>query len=237
MRKRDPDAVIDQFKAELAASLFDWGATQNDVGEGGRLARRASMDAFTRMAVAYERFRSEWHIAAITRDASSFVAAQLRRVAAALEETDRDQLLPYLPAGLALPKHPTLKEVGDILDPSGGNLSISGVALWRTLADKHLCNPWKAKVHGLTWADEKVTDAVVALRNAAAHQSPRSHDAMTAALGELTHPTHIGLQRPARGVPLAGIPVYLNGPGGAQTRRVERYHRLLDDIAERLRLP
>jgi hypothetical protein len=236
VRKRDPNAVIDQFAHEVNASLADWRATRQAVGDGGPLAQRASMDAFTRLAVAYERFRSEWHVAAITRDATEFKASQRRRVEAALKETRRDGLVAYLPVALALPLHPTLDEVAKLLDPSGGNVSITGVSAWQDLAKKHLRDPWRGRIDSLTWADGRVTESVIALRNAAAHQSTQTHERLTAALDGLTHASHRGLKRPDRGVSPAGIPAYLNGVARDAKRRVELYHELVRDLAERLRV-
>ena len=108
------------------------------------------MDAFTRSAVGFERFRSEWHIAAIARDAARFRTTQRDRVVAALEETGRDQLVPYLPMGMGIDVHPTLDDVAAMLDATGGNLSIPTIKQWKKLATRHLCDPWKSKVMGLS---------------------------------------------------------------------------------------
>ncbi|WP_139804864.1 hypothetical protein [Rhodococcus sp. 1168] len=67
---RDPNKVIDTFQAEIARSLQDWRDLQVKVNERGPLAQRVSMDAFTRVAVAFEGFRSDWHLAAITKRVS-----------------------------------------------------------------------------------------------------------------------------------------------------------------------
>jgi hypothetical protein len=237
VRKRDPNTVIDRFQTDIDSSLNDWRATRATVGEGGTLAQRASMDAFTRMAVGYERFRSDWHIAAITRDASTFRGTQRHRVTEALRETGRDALIQYIPTTLTLPIHPTLEEVGNVLDAAGANLSIPGVNAWQNLATRHLADPWRAKVLGLTWADGRLTEAVVALRNAAAHQSARSHEALSEALEHLTHPSQTGLRRPDRGVTLTGIPTYLNGSSSGNRRRVEHLHELIRGLTQRLRTP
>jgi hypothetical protein len=238
VRKRDPNAVIDQFQGELAASLSDWQATRARVGEGGPLAQRVSMDAFTRAAVAFERFRSEWHIAAIARNAAQFRAEQHNRVVLALKDAGWNELVPYLAAVMAIEVHPTLEDVAALLDAQGGNVSIRSIKHWRVLADRHLCDPWKARVYGLSWAQCKATTAVIALRNAAAHQSPQSAQKMTAALNALTHPVeHAGLRRPQRGVSVQKVPTYLNSVATGSTRRVERYHVLLGGIGTSLRVP
>jgi hypothetical protein len=235
VRKRNPNAAIDEFQTEIDASLTDWRDTRRLVGEAGRLAQRASMDALMRLAVAYERFRSDWHVAAITRDASNFNRSQQNRAEEALKGDSRRQLVAYL--ALGLPIHPTLADVGAILDPNGGNVPIPGINAWKKLADRHLCDPWSARVNALTASDGKVTEAVIAMRNAAAHRSPQAHAAMTAALDGLGLPALRDLRRrPEHCVSLTGIPTYLNGDTSDGTRRVERFHELLRDLAERLRV-
>ena len=232
MRKRDPNAVIDQFQGELASSLSDWAALTE--GTPAMIARRATMDAFARGAVAFERFRSEWHIAAITRDASTFRTRQLNRVQTALKETRRDNLADYVQ--VVLPRHPTLEQVSRLLDAEGANVSLPNVGAWKKAAERDLAEPWLSKVSGILWAHGAGADAVIAIRNASSHQSERALADMTAALGKLTHPTiHKGLQRSERGVTLAGIPAYLHSAGTSGSTRVEIYLRILDRLGESLR--
>lgn len=238
MAKRDPNKVIDQFQGDIKSSLSDLAATRKLVGTSGALAQRAAMDAFTRLAVSFERFRSDWHIAAITQDAGRFRDTQRHRVKVALEETDRAALVPYLPPALTLPLHPTLEQVAGVLDAEGSNLSIPSVKDWQDLAKRHLEDPWKSKVAGLGTAQIRTFNAVVALRNAAAHQSPRASKALADALNKLTLPGHAGLRRATKGVTVQKLPTYLNGAGtNSQERRVDRYHALLRGLAEDLRTP
>lgn len=190
MRKRSPDVVIDQFQDELRVALSDWGILM--AGHTGAVAGRASMDAFTRIAVAFERFRSDWHIAAITRDSSAFAASQQRRAEVALDEGKRECLKPYMT--ISIPKHPTLEQVEGLLDPAGGNLSISAMGAWEKLAKKHLADPWRARVTTIGQPVAAVADAVIAVRNAAAHQSARSLDTMNRRLDALTHPVEHACQ-------------------------------------------
>lgn len=230
VRKRDPNAVVDQFLDELARSLTDWRTLI--AGVGAMPARRATMDAFNRAAVAFERFRSDWHIAAIARDASRFAVTRRECLERTLKGGGQGNLLPY--AHLVVPAHPTLDQVADLLDATGGNVAIPNIERWKGLASRDLADPWCAKVHGISWPNAKAAAAVITIRNAAAHQSPRSLAAMSAALGDLTHPAHAGLQRPVNSVTLSGIPGYLHGLAGIQ-RRVERYHELLRVLSEGLR--
>lgn len=191
------------------------------------------MDAFNRAAVAFERFRSDWHIAAITRDASRFAVTQQERLERTLNEGGQRTLVPYV--HLAVPKHPTLEQAADLLDATGGNVAIANIERWKDLASRDLADPWRAKVQDISWQHAKAAAAVIAIRNAAAHQSPRSLNAMSDAVGDLTHPVHAGLQRVVNSVTLTGIPGYLHGSAGTH-RRVERYHDLLHDLSDGLRV-
>ena len=85
MRKRDPNTLVDLFQNELNRSLGDWAALLA-VNRTQPSARRATMDAFSRAVVAFERFRSEWHIAAIARDAARFSESQEARLERVLKE-------------------------------------------------------------------------------------------------------------------------------------------------------
>lgn len=231
MRKRDPNAVVDQFQDELARSLSDWRTLI--AGVGAMPARRATMDAFNRAAVAFERFRSDWHIAAIAREASRFAITRREALVRTLNGGGQGNLIPYV--HVAMPAHPTLDQVADLLDATGGNVAIPNIDRWKELASRDLANPWCAKVHGISWPNAKAAAVVIAIRNAAAHQSRRSLTGMSDALGDLTHPGHAGLRRPVNSVTLSGIPGYLHGSAGTQ-RRVERYHEFLRVLSEGLRV-
>lgn len=231
MRKRDPNVLVHQFRTDLASISADRELLSETAAS--RLAKRATMDAFTRTAVAFERFRSDWLIAAITRDASAFSGTQLRRAKAALEDTNRGALAPYLQVNI--PKHPTLEQVGQILDASGGNVSIPSIRAWKECAKKHLAPPWRGAIEGILWEHAQAADAVISIRNAAAHQSPRSLSTMNEALSVLTDPiAHDGLRRQGNNVTLGGIPTYLHGVINSGDRRVEKYAKFLDVLAASL---
>lgn len=233
MRKRDPNAIIDQFQAELASTLADWRVLTGSTL--GKVARRATMDASARAAVAFERFRSDWHIAAITRDASVFSPTQLNRAKEALKETKRDSLAPFIQ--VTIPTHPTLDQVGALLDATGSNVSLPNIGAWKKKAKVQLADPWVGKVTGISWRHEVAADAVIAIRNAASHQSDRSLSDMNAALAKLTDPAaHRGLLRPANRVTLTGIPAYLHGSIPGRPPRVETYVDLLERLSGTLRV-
>jgi len=154
-RKRDPNDVITAFQAELASSLAQWTAIRASMGSTGDIAKQVSIDAFSRAAVAFEAFRSDWHVAAINRDSSAFKSFLRAKVQGQVRGT-----FPVLASRVAvdLPLHPTLKEITDLLDPLGRNVSVPDMSQWKAKATEHLANPWQAKVHGLSGADGKLVE-------------------------------------------------------------------------------
>lgn len=234
MRKRRPNDVIDQFQSELESARHDRDAL-TPAGTARPLAQRVTMDAFARAGVAFERFRSDWHIAAISRDATAFNKSQVDRVKAALVETgDKRALLAEHVKELSLKPHPTLAAIEEILDAEGANLSVPDYATWKELAEKHLVDPWQSKVVSIPVTDQVIIDVVIKLRNAAAHQSTKSTDAMNDALVRLRSKNR-ALARLQHRVTPTGIPAYLHGavPGGQP--RIEIYIDALTRISEGFR--
>lgn len=235
MRKRKPNDVVRAFLGELANSLDDWDQVRDAIQTGqGDLARRASIDAFGRAAVSFETFRSDWHIAAINRDSSTFGATQFHRVECALVDTGRTSLKPYL-SPLAIPKHPTLEQIAGILDAAQSNVSIANHGEWKKLARKHLENPWLEKIQRMHAKHSQVMDTVIAIRNALVHQSPRATNQMNDCLSDLSVTRNHGLRRANNKVQVSGIGAYLNANDWVHgTPRVETFHMYLADLAEYL---
>jgi len=233
VRKRQPNDLVVRFTDDLDLSLSDWRDLTADVP--AVLARRATMDAFARAAVAFERFRSDWHVAAVTRDASAFRLGRQARVVDVLSKGEAKELLGYVQ--VFLPTHLTLEQVSGLLDPAGGNVSIPSIKRWQEMARRDLASPYRDKVEGIPFKLKAVASAVIAIRNGVSHQSPRSLSDMNGALGCLTHPSHDGLRRPTNQVTLFGIPAYLHGRIAGGETRVERYHAVLGDLAKLMRVP
>ena len=63
MRKRNPNDVIIAFTSDVQASLDEWSAVIGCVRDQPVTLRRGvSRDAFFRLAVRWELFRSDWHL-------------------------------------------------------------------------------------------------------------------------------------------------------------------------------
>lgn len=133
MRKRHPNDVIDSFRVASRTSLLEWTAVSQSV-EHHPVALRGgvSKDAFLRLAVRWEVFRSDWHIAAAARDATRLrmtIAAEVDKALAG--RPGLAECRPYVQVGL--PVHPTLRQTRRLLDPSGRNVSLSAGASGKNL--------------------------------------------------------------------------------------------------------
>lgn len=230
MRKKNPNDVVDDFQTLLSDSLAHWGATCSQVTRND-LRRNASASAFLNAAIGLETFRSDWHIAAVNRDSAAFVANLQSRI-----EQSVQGRWPGVGGRvtLSLPDHPSLELLHDLLDPEGGNLAFGDRDKWRDRAQRELGNPYRAAVLSLSDRDHQLVATVVAIRDCISHRSRKSSDSMNSALADLAHADR-ALRRDQSRVRPSGIGAYLfaNASG---TRRVERYHARLTEIAEAMRV-
>ena len=197
----------------------------------GPLAKRATVDAFTRIAVSFEGFRSDWHIAAINRDSQGLQAKLGTYTSGLLKASPYPALASKV--RIDLPVHPPLELIRQILDPQSGNLSIGGYKHWKKRATNELVNPWQAKITAMHDHDRAVMNATIAIRNVLAHQSVRSSAAMNSALLSFGPPDS-ALRRGSRRVTPSGVSAYLNAVTVLGTARIERYADRLDDLAASL---
>lgn len=125
MRKRHPNDVIDAFQADARASLSQWSVVTRSVADQPVSLRRVvSRDAFFRLAVRWELFRSDWHIAAATRDPGQLRSTMAAEVDKALSgRPGLAECRPYV--HVSLPAHPSLEQTRRLLDPAGRNISLS----------------------------------------------------------------------------------------------------------------
>lgn len=181
VRKKDPNDVVDDFGELAKDSLITWQQMCNQLGDAG-LKKNASVDAFLNVVIGWESFLSDWHIAAINRDSSAFTAEAEQWIKRRMAE--RPALAPLL--SLAIPKHPDLALVRDLLDPTGRNIALWPKAKWIERATKELVNPYRAKVTAVSDRDHRLIDAAVQVRNCVAHRSRAATVAMNDALGKLS---------------------------------------------------
>jgi hypothetical protein len=235
VRKQNPNDVVTAFRSEVLSIQNEWGAIRTAIGTtAGPLAKRATTDAFTRVAVTFEAFRSDWHIAAINRDSGAFQAALTADAVALVKAGSYPTLASRVQVDL--PLHPPLDLIRELLAARGDHLSIRNYDHWKTRAKSQLTDPWKAQLLGMHNADRAVLNAVIAIRNVLAHNSTRASDFMHSTLGRFQAPDR-PLARGARKISPSGVPAYLNAVTSGGQTRFERYVSRLDDVAARLIVP
>jgi len=183
-----------------------------------------------RLAVAFEVFRSDWHVAAINRDSARFAAFEERRIRASINEK--------FPATgmhvrIEVPTHLTLRQVRAMIDADGRNVTFSSPERWIDRVTTHLNGAYRAAVLDLAPADLLVVNAVVKIRDCVAHQSPSSSNEMNAALEALADSEFARGQKRLRP---SGVAAFLHArPGPLLPRRIVGFHTRLQAISERMR--
>jgi hypothetical protein len=230
-RKRDPDDEVDRFVASVAASLHLWRRTQQALESSDlELRKVASLDAFVRIAVEWEGFRSRWHIAAINRDSSAYRGDLETRFRASIKDGRFGELEPYV--HVALPAQLSVATVQRLLDPLARNVSFGDK--WTDRARAELAAPYSARVHSLVPADLLVVFASEKIRNAIVHRSASSLAEMNTGLVALDPTVDPDLVRTSK-ITGTGIAAYLHARP-LSDRRVEVWHRRLGQVAGRLRI-
>ena len=206
-------------------------------GSAGDLAQRSLQRRLLPARCSLGLFRSDWHIAAATRDPSRLrttIATEVDRALAGRPELT--ECRPFV--HVQLPAHPTLEQTRRLLDPAGRNISLpassSGRNVWVQKSETHLAAPWGEQVRDLPLADHKVVELVDCLRNIIAHGSRSSLDAVNAALAASTagEESVFGARPMASS---AAVSRYLHTPVQG-CARVEHFHKRLAEISDRMRV-
>ena len=230
-RKLDPDDEIDHFLATAEASLVLWGRTQRALKSSDlELRKVVSLDAFVRVAVEWEVFRSRWHIAAINRDSSAYRADVESRFRASIKSGRFGELEPSVQ--LVLAAQLSVPTIQRLIDPLGRNISFGDK--WTDRARAELATQYAAKVRLLPPADFRLVAACEKIRNAIVHRSMGSVNEMNIALVVLDPAVDADLVRTSK-VSATGVAAYLHAQPQSE-RRVEVWHHRLSDVAGKLRI-
>ncbi len=181
--------VVDAFQRAVDSIITTWRvqAAHKDV-LGADTVYSASAAALTSCATQWEFFRSEWHKKAIARDATQYRAELVRRVKtlAAESKGGNDLIAALREAGLEieinLPKNPTMGTVNRLRDARDQNVSFRSQKDSDTAATRDLVPTYAALPKSLTREDWLVIEILITVRNALAHSSSGSVDAMNSAL-------------------------------------------------------
>jgi hypothetical protein len=229
-RTRDPDDEIDRFVDAVDASLDLWARTQNAlVTSDLKLRKVASLDAFVRVAVEWEKFRSRWHIAAINRDSSTYRVGIEKRFRESTKSGRFKELEPFV--HVQLPPQLSIATIQQLLDPLGRNISFG--EKWTDRAREELATQYATKILSLSPADLLLVTASEKIRNAIVHRSTSSVSEMNTGLLVLDKTIDADLVR-TNEVSETGISAYLHAQPQS-VRRVEIWHRRLRQVAGNLR--
>jgi hypothetical protein len=240
VRKRDPNAVIDAFQSGVAASRSAF-LTLLDAAEALPIAlrRRLAQDSFFSLAVAFEVFRSDWHIAAISRDLSVLSTSLDSEVAAVLQARQHVRGAKGF-VRVDLPRHVSLDQTRGLIDPDGSNHTFRYpkgdggiVERWKAAAGRELADPYRSAVLALPARELKVIQLVEALRHCHAHASTRSDVRLASALSALD-PRDLPDLGSSR-VTHSRLGLYLLAPVNGEPR-VSMIHARLDRIVEGMRV-
>jgi len=230
-RTRDPNDEVDRFVTAVDDSVSLWRRGQDVLATSDLDLRKvASLDAFVRVAVEWERFRSRWHIAAINRDSSTYRADLERRFRESIKSGKFKELEPFV--HVQLPPQLSVATVQQLLDPLGRNISFGDK--WTDRATAELSPQYSAKVLSLPLADLLLVTAGEKIRNAIVHRSTSSVNEMNTALVVLDATIDADLARTSR-ISESGIPAYLHAQPQS-VRRVEIWHLRLRQVASSLRI-
>lgn len=176
-----PDALVESFRAELADLANTWGALVDSVEsliwpytyEPGEVARRVTLDAFLRLAVTWEAFRSEWYIAAVCRNPVRFQEVVGETVRHAVGATRYRAATAYMRIEWPTPLPPA--SVRELLDSDGRHLTFDASKSWRSRAAKELPEPYAPAVGRQLDESLVFLDFVASARNWLAHGSRGAH--------------------------------------------------------------
>lgn len=202
-----------------------------------QLRRAIAKDALFRLAVRWELFRSDWHIAAAARDTTRLretLTDEISKVLAGRAELSESRHYIHV----AIPDHLTLEQTRRLLDPTGMNISLASGAAgkdrWVQTSTAHLASPWVDKVRAVPPPDRRLIELVECLRNFIAHESVRSREMLVGALGALSDDDSATFgAKPLRTSAAVGLYLYA---AVDDLPRIEHFHVRLTRIAERLRV-
>ncbi|ACZ22780.1 hypothetical protein Sked_28780 [Sanguibacter keddieii DSM 10542] len=137
----------------------------------------ATADYIFRVGGEFELFQHRWHIAAISKKPSKFVASLNQTLATKVQALPGHGIISALGSlSLAYPAWLTAEQIETLLDESERNVTFKDVAEWKKAASKQLDSPFDSKVAQIaqsledTWA----LNLLKSTRNVIAHSSKSS---------------------------------------------------------------
>lgn len=244
VNKPNLDKIIDRFKDEQARQGILYNSMRGRASN--EVMREQSCNLVMVTARDWERFLSDWHIAAVARDPSTFSATLTNHLAKAVKGYASKRGTPYLDVfspTLHVPAHPTLSDIASALDGEGRNLPLSTNQARMKFAGDYLARPYASRHQKLS--DPVTTDfldVLLLVRNAIAHRSRSSLEKLNtklAAAALSADPDVSSLGRVRNRVSPSGIGSYLDAavtsPSWGGVSRALLMSLTVSDVAERFR--
>lgn len=187
----EPNDLVDEFQAEVRDSFQSWAALVDSVEalvtaepyEPPVIARRVTLDAFLRLGIAWESFRSDWYISAVCSDSSRFQTVVGETLSRAIAATGYRAATEFMQ--IAWPRPLSPDSIRDLLDSDGFNLTFRSARSWQDRAQLELPSTYVKHVLNLSGQDLKFLDFLIAARNWLVHGSRRSQALFAAAAAPL----------------------------------------------------
>lgn len=179
--KKNPNLVIDRFQDDLDQTKSD--SAKLDIliqSEPIEFRRRMNANFFLYAATAWERFLSEWFVAAINTNPSVARNNLQQKLKKAAKDSGIDQSL--LAASLISESHINIATVERFLKVEGYNYTAPELKDFQKDANTWLADPYLSKVSAWTKDDFSPILTTRLLRNALAHDSDQAYKRAARAL-------------------------------------------------------
>lgn len=235
-RTKNPNDSIAAFTADVQAAKSRHATIQSALdaaGASGADKKGATADYIFRIGGEFELFQHNWHIAAISRKPSTFVALLNQAAATKIQTLQGYSLFPKLASSApTYPTWPTAEQIEKLLDESERNVTFKNVAEWKKQAGRQLDPAFSSKVAQIAQSlqDAWALDFLKSARNLIAHNSTASKDDLNERLVPynasanpkgITGTANIKLNRgTTNGVPtkVGDVSVYLHAVQGGERR-------------------
>ncbi len=249
-RTQDLNKVINDFQATMSAATERFLLLHDVVTGSGNersLRKGISTDLAFRLGCEWELFQHRWHLAAISRMPSIFVALKQFELDGALKKSNARHLIEAVsPGATSLPNRLTVEQIDALIDPDGYNVTFKDSESWAAESGQHLDKSHADLVRSIVGdpEDECVLTLLRAVRNVIAHQSSGSRTFLNDCIGPrqggrglgIVGSKNQGLQRD-RTTEVKDVATYLlaTRPGAKRKRVLLLVDRAME-ISEKLRI-
>lgn len=232
-------ALVDDFVAGTDDALGHWLKLHRLLLHDLPARRTISENCLSSLVQNWESFRSDWQVAAVTRDSSAFLEKLARAESGAVETALRAKYpASSIVVDLGLGQHPSRATIAALLDADGKNVTYNDKQKHDRTVAMQLTPAYKAKIFSITADDWLLLDLARECRNAIAHRSTASLSRFNEAIHEIRgSKIDSALGGRASKVRETGIGTYLYGSVSSDNSqaRVMYIGERIRDIGEKLR--